>query len=67
MLRQYLPLQAFQDRGRGEDDSRKPFEDDEEGDFEENEDGGVGSVQHSPRSHFTPEEPSVEVCYQPPR
>ena len=67
MLRQHLPLQAFQDRGRGEDDSRKPFKDDVIGNFEENEDGGVGSVQHSPHSLFTPEEPSVEVCYQPPR
>ena len=67
MLRHYLPFQAFQDKCRGEVDSRAAFEDNDEGNFEEKEDDGAGSVQLSSHSLFTPEEPSVEVCYQPPQ
>ena len=43
-----------------------PFEDAEEDNSEEKEDDGAGSIQHSSHSLFTPEEPSVEVFYQPP-
>jgi hypothetical protein len=44
-----------------------PFEDAEEDNSEEKEDDGAGSIQHSSHSLFTPEEPSIEVFYQPPR